>query len=197
MMIKLLLLILFSITAFIGCKNGNTPSENQEVDFRNTRWGMTRAEVKKVENAKFLTDDKFLIYNTLLNNINTLIYYYFNENGLLYFAVYSLQPKHSNDNFHINDFNNLESLLIDKYGDPISNDIIWDYDLFKDDPQYWGFAVSKGYLSYRSFWETDRSRIMHFLIGENNEIKHVIMYSSPELFEEQSKIDTKKLLNEF
>jgi|HubBroStandDraft_1064217.scaffolds.fasta_scaffold81528_1 hypothetical protein len=56
--------------------------------------------------------------------------------------------------------------IAEKY-EPPRNQSEWRNVLYKDDPLKFGFAISAGHLVIRNYWETDRTKIFQFTIGEN------------------------------
>ena len=109
---------------------------------------------------------------------------------------------HSNENDYILDFNKLKEILTKKYGKPIEDERLWKNDLYRDDPQYWGFAISLGHLIYLATWETpatdttDTTIITLLLNGENFEIMFCIEYLSKNLHKLEEKAIEKKSLEE-
>ena len=69
--------------------------------------------------------------------------------------------------------------------------MIWHNDLYLDDYERWGFAISQGHLAYEAFWETEKSEILVQLSGENYEIKLFVQYLSRE-FKEKRQEKTSK-----
>ena len=187
---KLLLftLILFPLVLF---------AQDPAFDFRQTRWGMSRWEVRKSESSEIIKDEADQIaYKATVNSLNVLILYNFNDSGQLYSTAYGFTQEHSNKNDYLVDYLDFEILLVKKYGDPNFHEEAWNNDLYKDERENWGLAVSIGHLRYKSIRETDRAKIIHFLKGDNYEILHCIIYQSVELSDEQIDSDNQKILNE-
>jgi hypothetical protein len=161
----------------------------QDYDFRRARWGMSKAEVKASE-APNVADEsaKRLYYETAVLGKNVVVVYAFVEKKLVR-AGYLLREKHSNRNDYINDFNEFKAVLSQKYGDPIRDETVWRTDLYRNDPQHWGFAVSLGHLVYRAEWRTPATTIRSALLGNNYKVTYGVNYASKELksLEEQAK----------
>jgi len=157
-----------------------TPLANP--DFRNVAWGMTRAEVLAIEKeGRYLAQSgNQLLYDDLkVEGLDTLLSYNFNIEGKLYSAGYRFQQQHSNPTIYIYDYNNVKDKLIETYGAPSSDKIVWADDLWKDDPNNWGMAVITGYLIYLAEWQTEATEIALFLSGDNYEVTNFgLVYTS-------------------
>jgi hypothetical protein len=107
---------------------------------------------------------------------------------------YAFSETHSNDNHHITDYMALRKLLTEKYGLPVARDArdadqLWLNDLYRDDADSWGTAVSAGQLVYLSEWHQDDTLITLCLSGDNYEVQLAIEYigKAYERLEEQMK----------
>jgi hypothetical protein len=172
-------------------------TKSSSLNFRKTKWGMSKKEVKKTETGKIVRDDeKVLVYNGIVSNIDALIVYIFASDKLVR-AKYMFTPKHTNKNDYLIDYDNVKETLTKKYGSPQPDDSYWRNELYKDDYSEWGFAVSLGHLTYSSEWETENTKILLMLSGENYDIDLNAEYSSKALkyLEEQEK--EKKKINEY
>lgn len=158
--------------------------------FRNTVWEMRKDEVKKCEDAEFVDEnEEGIAYEDTLLNLNTIILYNFDSDGKLYRAGYLITEKHSYENSYIDDYNSLLCALKEKYGTPEDEKTIWRDDLYKDNPEDWGFAVSLGHLIYKSNWETDETKITLGLTGDNYECTLVVQYE-PTIYQPNLAPDT-------
>ena len=166
-------------------------------DFRNTNWGMSKAQVKQSETSDILKEtEDILAYKEDLAGYESFVIYIFASNKLTR-AKYSIIEKHSNKNDYISDYKSIKELLKKKYGKPKEDKTIWKNDLYKDDYSQWGFAVSLGHLMYYSSWETDKTNILFLLNGENYDLSTVIEYSGKELSAVEDKIRSAKALSNF
>lgn len=148
--------------------------------FRNTKWGMSKESVKKVEDASYIWEGNNLIfYYDDLQHIDMNIFYEFIDNKLVH-AGYVSNEDYSNKNSYITDYYYLKGILTKKYGEPTNDDTFWYNDLFKDDYYDWGLAISIGHLKYRTVWETSDTQIMMVLDGDSYDVKLTIMYLSKE-----------------
>ncbi|HUU87940.1 MAG TPA: hypothetical protein VMX17_09315 [Candidatus Glassbacteria bacterium] len=166
-------------------------------DFRKTTWGMSKIQVKKTEKGKIIKEDeKLLAYQGKVGGLDCFILYILAE-GKLVRAKYVFTKTHSNENDYIIDFNTLKETLTKKYDKPVEDTQIWKNDLYKDDYQHWGIAISMGHLVYFASWETLRTNISLMLHGENYKIDLEIEYQSKKLKKLEQKAEEKKALDEF
>ncbi|QJD82814.1 M56 family metallopeptidase [Cohnella herbarum] len=153
-------------------------------DFRNATWGMSTNEFRKTEaenpnghGENIRKAESSLHYDGNIHNLKAGFGTTFIDDKLVE-ARYGIFEQHSNATEHINDFNNLKKNLTEKYGTPITDDITWKNDLYKDDPSDWGTAVITGNLVYETVWETDTTHILLKLHGRDNQPFLGIFYSS-------------------
>jgi hypothetical protein len=148
-------------------------------DFRNVAWGTSQEEVKVSENINPLAEDKesLLFKVQLAGKEVTLVYKFLSPHGL-YSSGYLFDEKHTNKNNFIDDYDEIKSLLIKKYGPPTVERVIWLNDLFKDDPKDFGMAVSIGHLKYISSWKVEETNISLGLVGDNYKISMLLNYKS-------------------
>jgi hypothetical protein len=173
-------------------------AEEVKYDFRKTNWGMSVKQVKEIEDAKLdIESDTTLGYSNIkIDGKNFICVYFFLEDKL-YRSGYGFLEKHSNDNFYIDDYENLKGILTKKYGKPVLDKIIWKNDLFKNKQQDWGTAISIGHLEYFSSWETITTYINLGLNGDNYKISLTLGYYSKELEEWVKKIEEEKAKSNF
>lgn len=165
--------------------------------FRNTKWGMNRLEVIQVEGKPNEDSDGILVYTSkLVGGLIADVIFIFVDDVLVR-SKYIFNNEHSNNNDFIKDYEKVQEILTEKYGDPYANRKNWDNDLFKEDFQNYGMAVSVGHLSMQSGWVDINSDILHSLSGENYDIFHIIQYSSNALLELEKAESKKDLLNKF
>lgn len=146
--------------------------------FRSTNWGMSKNQVKQIEKLTVEEEhEDSLFYTTTLSSLDSLIAYSF-TNDKLFQTAYMFLEEHSNSYSYIEDFDKIDNLLTQKYGEPNASDKIWKNDLFKDDYKGWGTALSAGHLTIISKWEIEDTEITHIAYGDNFEVKHAIIYKS-------------------
>jgi len=146
-------------------------------DFRKTKWGMTKNQVKAIEKKGKLeqeTDNAIVYTDTVLDQSIFVVYFFINNT--LSHARYKTTEQHTNKAIHLVSFNNFKNALTQKYGVPFSNKTIWINDLYKDDPKKYGYAISKGQLMYGAEWKTKSTDIQLVLAGDNYKIYLEINY---------------------
>lgn len=175
------------------------PSE--EYNFRKTSWGMDKRSVKASERGNELVEEgsEYLAYKGYVSGLDCYVYYTFTESGRLAECMYDFRKKYTNENRYINDYKNIKSLLIKKYGQPDPNykEVIWRNDLYKNDPSRYGFSVSMGHHAYMSRWETDDTRIYLALTGNNFEVTLLVQYKSILYEKEMETSEEKEALDKF
>lgn len=145
-------------------------------DFRFSNWGDTKQAVIKAEGRKpAFSKENRMMYEASLFGIKMIAFYQF-EGGHLAGGGYTSNEKHINKNDYIDDFEKISLKLTQKYGDKIQDDVIWKNELYQNDPQNMGMAVSVGHLEYNYAWETPNTYINNSLNGDNFEINHYIFY---------------------
>lgn len=145
-------------------------------DFRNVNWGASPQEVKIVEKVSLVSEtSRLLVYRGRLANLNAVFGYHF-VNGRLCRGSYMFEEKHTNRNAYISDYERINTLLKKKYGEPIVDYSRWLNDLYRDDSQQWGLAVSIGHLGFITEWATERTHIKHMLNGDNFKVTHGLIY---------------------
>lgn len=162
----------------IPTKQPPTTAAKPQFDFRKVKWGMTKSQVKKSEVAMPSKEEKGLLrYLGEVAGLKCLIDYSFVADTLC-MAGYIFINKHANKTLYINDYETLKEILIEKYGTPSTDRTVWYDDLYRDDPEDWGLAVSIGHLAYVSQWETNPTNVSLGLIGDNFDITLGVTYDS-------------------
>lgn len=150
-----------------------------EFGFRNTKWGMTREEVKATEFAGLVEDkDNLLVFIDVIGgNMETLVAYIFAD-GKLIRGKYLFRTEHVNKNDYITDYKRVKETLKLKYGSPTSDEEIWHDNFYKDEPEKLGIAISIGHLVYRTKWETGTTEISLVLHENKKKVAFGVIYSS-------------------
>jgi hypothetical protein len=155
--------------------------ENQIYDFKKVIWGMLKEQVKESETEETPTDgDYYLAYVVEVANMDAYLYYVF-ANKQLVRTKYYFTEEHTNEKLFIDDYNKLVDILTTKYGIPEYDQGYWSDDLYKKDKEDWGKAVKYGDVYFQAFWETDTTKILCHLSGDNYEIELAIHYKSKKL----------------
>ena len=171
--------------------------EPGEFTFRKTYWGMSRDEVKATEDIKVSREESTdIAYIGKVSNLDTAIIYYFAAQKLVK-AGYWIMQKHSNENDYIRDYAVMKNALNEKYGTPTIDETEWKNTLYAHDKEKFGFAVGLGHLQFWSFWETDATKILLRLTGDNYEIALRLEYESKQLAPLLKAESKKESLSEF
>jgi len=193
MRIKLeVILLVFLVQAPVAAQT------EKPADFRRTSWGMTREQVKAVESSKLIKEDEHgLFYSSELSGFGEVLIGYIFAEGKLVRTSYISQVRHTNSNAFIEDFTKIKSMLTEKYGRPESDDVVWLDNLYKDDPDNWGMAVSAGHLVYDTVWKTKTTKILEKLKGDNFDVTLIVQYTSLELAGLEEAKDKEKKKSEY
>jgi hypothetical protein len=81
----------------------------------------------------------------------------------------------------MDDFDQINTLLEEKYGEPEDQGENWSNDLYRDDPSEYGMALAVGHLTKYSQWLTHRTEVRQLVFGDKFEISHSLRYISREL----------------
>lgn len=131
-------------------------------------------------------ESELSIKNQTVSDYSCTSNFYFDSNGLM-FGVYTITEKHTNDNLYVEDYQKLNDVYIEVYGEGNGLKEIWSNDLYKGDRGYEGFSVKRGYLKYVEKWEDENGAyILHSLSGDNDAIDHSVYYISARYAEELS-----------
>ena len=163
----LFLVFLLSSILFASVEKGS--------NFRNTHWGMSRDEVKKIEKTSSL--NKFggtFYYVGEIFNLKSIIIYVFNKNNKLKKGTYIIKQPHTLKDDYIIDYYYILKKLKQKYGKPANENIFKNKKSLKAETQ--GMAISLGKLSYQTFWNLKKTIILLKLNGNKGNINLSISY---------------------
>ncbi|MAT38864.1 MAG: hypothetical protein CL946_04595 [Ectothiorhodospiraceae bacterium] len=143
-----------------------------EYDFRKTRWGMTIDEVKATEDAEpsweFSSGNFHVLrYDVVMADMNATCSYDFMY-GKLWSAGYSFDTEHKDKNLYIADYEKIKALLSKEYGQPDKDYHVWKNDLYKDNPEAYGTAISLDHLTLFTYWNKRSTTIGLMLSGHNS-----------------------------
>ena len=162
-------------------EESNTIAPATTVSFRKATWGMTIAEVKAIEESTPSEESTTsLTYKDRVGGLEASVVYSFAQDCLVS-GGYVFEVKHTNNNDFIQDYERIEAVLAEKYGSPMDEKVYWKQTLYKSDREKWGFAISLGHLMYYSIRQTQDTKLMHSLQGENYQITHIVGYESIKL----------------
>ena len=160
------------------------------ITFRNLEWGATKQEVHDAviadgiseSNYSYNQDETMAIassYRVAGMNMNAV--YMFDENNLLYTALYDVQEKHTKDQQYYLDFVELQEKLTSVYGEPTLVDDFFLNDYYKEDEDEYGFNISAGGIVFSRGWKaSDGSAVVLKISGDNFEIHTLIYYIAPD-----------------
>ena len=172
--------IFFVILFFISLSQFSVAEDNY--DFRKATWGMKKEQVIASDNSKPLhvgptnTFD-IALYEGSVAGLKTEYGYTFVDD-ILVIGGYTFKEKHSNKNKHIDDFRKLKEILERKYGKHVKFDSVWSNDLYRNNTENYGLAISIGHLALSTKWETDRTIILLILNGDNYDLNLNLFYTS-------------------
>lgn len=148
-------------------------SENRSYDFRKANWGMSKEQVKLLENKKpELEEDDRLVYSVEIDGRDYECIYRFLENKL-YRSQYTLKDKYTNKDSYIDEYKRLKELLTKNFGKPKK-----DSDL-------------SNIYSFLTTWETPKTRIDLVFLNEFL----IVGYESKKLKKWVDKIKEEKRVN--
>lgn len=164
-----------------------TSAEEGSRGFRKLSWGAHRLDVKQSEpSVAWLEDDGYLGFESALGGNECLVVFVF-LNDMLVRGKYVFSQKFANDNTYLSKFDEFKDMLQKKYGVPDSDNEYWLNDLYQDDYQSWGMAVSAGHMSRFTMWVDGATKVCLSLTGEGYQCDLSIEYSSIEYEAEESK----------
>lgn len=152
--------------------------QDKPFSFHNgVQFDMSIDEVISIVGEPTLQNDGVLMYSDQKSAGRQASYLFAFEDGLSMIGVF-FEDTHTNENLYIDDFDSVDAALTAKYGTPEFDRFFnWSDDLYEDDPNDWGFAISLGDLQIVSSWEMPDCEAIHTLRGDNYEISHLIAYS--------------------
>ena len=138
--------------------------------FRGMPWGASRQQVREAEReSPDVDDDDYLAFAVTILQRPFLAVYTFEDESLVSGRLIQ-NADHASDLAFLAEYDQLVDLLSQKFGRSDSTEY-WNEDLYKDEPQRWGFAVSVGHYSRFAKWTTTDTDIVAGLHGDNYEIK--------------------------
>lgn len=149
-------------------------------DFRDASWGMSLEEVIALHGEQLPADRRQgrIAYDGKLAGLDVLIYYRFDETGVLAEAGYEVLTDEEDGAAAIDAYDKLNTLLRRKYQDAQTPQLSWTNRVFEPKPQQWGRAVLIGHLTYDWRYAAERTAITHQLSGNRRMIKHLLRYEA-------------------
>ena len=124
------------------------------------------------------SDQNALLYKSEIAGYEGMLYYNFNNNDDLYLIGYIFTNEHSNKTKFVDDYYKVQSAVKDKFGEPLKEDIHWNDDLWKDNPESYGLAIITGDLAYTTRWDFNDYTVDLLLGGDNYKVSFGLLYSS-------------------
>ena len=158
---------------------GKAASQNENANFRNSSWGMSRDQVIASEAGRSFENTNGILITSVdgvAGRFEASALYYFDNVDCLYKAAYLMHLKHANPNQFIDDFIELKDIYTEKYGAPTTDLEHWDDSFYKNDPSNYGMAIATGALIYLCEWGSSNTVISLMLSGDNYECSVVITY---------------------
>ncbi len=172
-------------------------TKTRHYDFRKTRWGMNKMQVKESEKSKFIDDfGKWITYKVIVGINDCVLTYRFTEDKLIeadytFFSIFTTIEKIAIDNACKSDM--LKEDLIKKYGEPVYDSILFSLkSASKIDLKDWYFAVASGEVTRTVFWENPDTEIC--LLVYRTDL--AIVYKSVKLKSLEEKAEKKRIMNE-
>lgn len=170
MRLKLILVLIF-----VFIVSSTTHGFLEEADFE---WGMSKEEVKKNEPLTLdYEDENSIRYENSFKTsyLDAEVILEFDEDKL-YMITWIIYFNHPDPVAYTFDYDKLKKGLIEEYGDPITEEIFWVNEFYKDKEEYLGYALENGIVEYLTYWETDTTKIDFWLGGVSKEILLCVRY---------------------
>jgi hypothetical protein len=141
--------------------------------------GEDQAALREAVVGELVRDDRGkLIYSRTIADHGVLEGYDFRDGSLVRGQYLFLQRPINRLNEFIDYYAAVKQALIESYGTPTQDQVLWENDLYQPLPDYWGVAVMIGYLRYAATWETPEGAITVSLAGGDRHSKLTIDYRS-------------------
>lgn len=172
-------------------------------DFRNTRWGMSPAQVKLTENSAPVSEtelppyDLAISYKGKYEGLDAEIGYLFSEDKLV-LGGYAITNRYEDPARYVKDYDRIKGVLTAEFGAPVRDEKIWSsgQEEGEQKPETYGKAVTEGKLILQTAWSTPATQVFLTLEGGNvNTILSVLYYSSelnPRIGEQRLKQELEK-----
>jgi len=151
-----------------------------KTNFRNTYWGMNKAQVVRIEGRPDQQDDSgslvIIQYAEKISDMDCMIGYVFADNKLAW-AKFSFLGKYTDKNQYIYNYRKIKDILVEEHGKAEDEKTLWQDSLYEDDRPNWGLALSLGHLEFNSLWKDSDTEIQLRLYGGNGRVFLVVLYS--------------------
>ena len=153
-----------------------THNERPEYDFRKTRWGMSRDEVKANEPSKLAFENENSIeYTVFIDDLQAQTSYKFQDDKLIR-AGYYFPKEYDDKNEYIETYEKIKEMIMEAKGPPALDKVV-ELDPSSDiDPENKGQAVCDGKLIYGSQWNYPGSDIQLVFRGDGKDCFLTVNY---------------------
>jgi hypothetical protein len=157
---------------------GPQSKPEEKFDFRATRWGMTKDEVKKAESKgpKHETEDS-LIFDGSYRDMITYITYQFKD-GKLYRAGVLYPEKLASDSLYLDNYENIKQDAIKAYGKPALDEETLLNTGAVIEPDKKAEAVCRGDLALGAQWNVPGSLVVLMFRGDGEKCLVSLIYVS-------------------
>ena len=132
-------------------------------------WGESADRVRTLIAGTIERDQEgTLIYLRNFRDHGVLEGYQFRKGSLTCGRYVMVQRPLNGLNEFIGYYASLKGALHSKYGDPEFDRVVWDNDLYRPLPDYWGVAVMIGHLRFHASWNTVDGTIALELTGNRH-----------------------------
>jgi hypothetical protein len=165
--------------------------------FRDLRWGFTRAEVEAAEKSlgKARVIESGTSTTIAFNDLQVasrkammLCTFVFNR---LARGVYVFKDELPDDQDWFGETSQLVEILSEKYGRPQRQEN-WLEDLYRNDPRYWGLALRRGHVQFENTWDLPETVIRLKLVGTRYGISLSLAYESKFYIQVLTEVERKK-----
>lgn len=177
-----LFLIFSCLFSFNANAESSSPSFRYDLTFDSTLDDIVNAEGADPS----ISILNYVLYeSTPTSGMDSQVFYIMDDDDTIGMCTIFILQKHTEEQLYVMDYNTINDLLAEKYGEPtLPKDIKWFDDLFMDNPDKLGLAVSCGDALITTRWTLDGLHIVHALNGDNYEFSHIITYSAVPLEEQ-------------
>jgi hypothetical protein len=132
-------------------------------------WGTSQDTLRKTLSGTAERDEHGqLVYSHLIAEHGVVEGYEFEDGFLVHGLCLFVQQPVNEVNEFIEYYGTVKSALIEAYGMPVQDQMIWENDLYEPLPEYWGVAVQMGHLRFAAAWETSEGTLSIELTGNHH-----------------------------
>jgi len=180
--VSIFLAISFALL-ILACPSSDEKTKEDSKDgfeFRNTRWGMTLAEVKSSE-ASAPSEEKpdLIIYKEQYLGMPSTLGYVFID-GKLVKAGYLISDIYEDPEDYIKSYENIKWALINDFGPPTLDEMRWLDEEKTDQTDASGKAVCRGDVLYKSEWMAGDTLVTLLFEGDQGKCRQGVIFESKE-----------------